>query len=58
MKKRIQHIISSIAMHQFEFHKKTTDIKSAVMFQISPEDEYLEILDLLNPYLSYYSPQN
>lgn len=45
MKKRIHYIISSIAMHQFEFHKKTTDIKSAVMFQISPEDEYLEILD-------------
>ena len=45
LKKRIQYIISLAMMYQYEFNKKTTDIQSAVLFQMHPGEEYIDILN-------------
>lgn len=45
LKKRMQYILSLSMMYQYEFDKKTADIKTAVMMQQHPGDEYIKILE-------------
>ena len=42
--KRFKHILATLLMYQYEFNKKTTANKAAVIFQYDPGEEYLNIL--------------
>lgn len=45
LKKRMQYLLSLVMMYNYEFNKKTADIKTAVILDMHPGDDYIHLLE-------------